>query len=151
MSRLSTNDESMRTLEEIVVTDQAEVRKLETKLKKMKMMLSESLEPLEQRLMTQINERYNKLEVDMVTVTEDTEQNITELRQRFDGLENCDIVNITRRLSTARGKINEIIEKTSELDIQLKEISRDKTTNLLLHGLAYKVSANKHKTNISFL
>ena len=144
MSRLSTINESMSSLEDIVTTDQLEMKKLENKLKKMKIMVSGSLESVEQRLMAQITERYSKLEVDMVNVGEDTEQNITELRQRFDGLENCDIVNITRRLSTARGKINEIIEKTSELDIQLKEISRDKTTNLLLHGLAYKVSANKH-------
>ena len=42
-------------------------------------------------------------------------------------------------MSTIRGKINEIIEKTTEMDIQLKEIHRDKSGNLMLHGLTYKV------------
>ena len=70
----------------------------------------------------------------------DHESQLTDLKRRFDEFENCDVVNITRRLGTARNKINEIIEKTSEIDLQIKEIHRDKSSNLLLHGLPCPVS-----------
>ena len=101
--------------------------------------MSSSLESVEEKISLPIQEITNRLATDLEKLKDDTEQSMTELKDRFDGFENIDVVNITRRLSTARGKINEIIEKTTELDIQLKEISRDKTCNLLLHGLQFKV------------
>ena len=132
-------DENMNAINQVFVEEQAEIRKVENKMKKMKIMISSTLESLEKKISLPIQEITNKLETDLDKFKDETEQNMTDLKDRFDGFENIDVVNITRRLSTARGKINEIIERTTELDIQLKEISRDKTCNLLLHGLQYKV------------
>ena len=132
-------DENMNAIDQVFAAEQAEIRKVENKMKKMKIMISSTLESLEEKISLPIQQITNKLCSDLEKFKEDSEQNMTDLKDRFDGFENIDVVNITRRLSTARGKINEIIERTTELDIQLKEISRDKTCNLLLHGLHYKV------------
>ena len=131
-------DEKMKTVEEIVAIDQTEIRKIENKLRKLKLMMSSSLESLEERIVPVFQDKVSGLELGLLSFKDETESSISDLKQRFDGFENCDVVNITRRLATARGKINEIIEKTSELDIQLKEVSRDKSSNLLLHGLTFK-------------
>ena len=135
-------DENMKTIEEIVAIDQTEMRKIENKLRKMKMIMSSSIESLESRVVPVVREKTENLEMQLLSFKEEIENNVGDLKDRFDGFENCDLVNISRRLSAARGKINEIIEKTSELDIQLKEVSRDKSSNLLLHGLGYSDGEN---------
>ena len=138
-SRMIALEENMNAVDQVFAVEQAEIRKVENKMKKLKILMSSSLESIEEKISLPIQEITNRLATDLEKLKDDTEQSMTELKDRFDGFENIDVVNITRRLSTARGKINEIIEKTTELDIQLKEISRDKTCNLLLHGLQFKV------------
>ena len=93
------------------------------------------MEGLEERINLPVQELTCLLETEVRGLKEDNDKQMSELKQRFDEFENCDVVNINRRLGTARSKINEIIEKTSELGLQIKEIHRDKASNLLIHGL----------------
>jgi len=130
--------EKVNSLDNLIKEDQTEIQKLESKLKKFKILLSGSLESLEKRIVTPIHERLELLGLDIATLKDETAGTADDLKQKINGIESCDLVNITRRLSTIRGKINEIIEKTTEMDIQLKEIHRDKSGNLMLHGLSYK-------------
>ena len=93
------------------------------------------MEGLEEKINRPVQEVACLLETEVRQLKVDRDNEMSEMKRRFDELENCDIVNINRRLGTARTKINEIIEKTSELGLQIKEIHRDKSANLLLHGL----------------
>ena len=98
------------------------------------------MEGLEERINLPVQELTCLLETEVRQLRADKDNEMSELKQRLDEFENCDVVNINRRLGTARTKINEIIEKTSELGLQIKEIHRDKASNLLLHGLPCPVS-----------
>ena len=98
------------------------------------------MEGLEDRINLPVQELTCTLETEVRQLRADKDNEMSELKQRLDEFENCDVVNINRRLGTARTKINEIIEKTSELGLQIKEIHRDKASNLLLHGLPCPVS-----------
>ena len=105
------------------------------------------MEGLEERINLPVQELTCLLETEVRGLKEDNDKQMSELKQRFDEFENCDVVNINRRLGTARSKINEIIEKTSELGLQIKEIHRDKASNLLIHGLPSPV---KWRTEFTF-
>ena len=131
--------EQLSQMDESIDKDRTEFKKVENKLKKLKIALSGSIESLKDSISVSLEDKTVTLAENIAALREETDAATAELKQRFDGFESCDVVNITRRLSTARTKINEIIEKTSELDLQLKEINRDKSTNLLLHGLPFKV------------
>ena len=132
--------EQLSHVDDSIDKDRTEFKKVENKLKKLKIALSGSIESLKDSISVSLEDKTVTLADNIVALREETDAATAELKQRFDGFESCDVVNITRRLSTARTKINEIIEKTSELDLQLKEINRDKSTNLLLHGLPFKVT-----------
>ena len=132
--------EQLSQVDDSIDKDRTEFKKVENKLKKLKIALSGSIESLKDSISASLEDKTVTLAENIAALREETDAATAELKQRFDGFESCDVVNITRRLSTARTKINEIIEKTSELDLQLKEINRDKSTNLLLHGLPFKVT-----------
>ena len=132
--------EQLSHVDDSIDKDRTEFKKVENKLKKLKIALSGSIESLKDSISASLEDKTVTLAENIAALREETDAATAELKQRFDGFESCDVVNITRRLSTARTKINEIIEKTSELDLQLKEINRDKSTNLLLHGLPFKVT-----------
>ena len=132
--------EQLSHVDDSIDKDRTEFKKVENKLKKLKIALSGSIESLKDSISVSLEDKTVTLADNIAALREETDAATAELKQRFDGFESCDVVNITRRLSTARTKINEIIEKTSELDLQLKEINRDKSTNLLLHGLPFKVT-----------
>ena len=105
------------------------------------------MEGLEEKINLPVQELTGLLETEVRRLKVYNDNQLSELKRRFEEFENCDVVNINRRLGTARNKINEIIEKTSELGLQIKEIHRDKSSNLLLHGLPCPVG----KRILSFL
>ena len=138
--KVSNVEDGVKTLEEMNVTNQNDMRKIDSKVRKVKNLLDTSMEGLEDKINFPIQEVSSKLETELRQVTVTQEDQTKELKRRLDEIENCDLVNFTRRLGTARNKINEIIEKTSEIDLQIKEIHRDKSSNLLLHSLPCPVS-----------
>ena len=140
----------MKTLEEMNLTSQTDLRKIDSKVRKVKNLLDTSMEGLEEKINFPIGELSCKLETKMQENKVELESEQTALKRRFDEFENVDVVNMTRRIATARNKINDIIEKTSEIDLQIKEIHRDKSSNLLLHGLTCTVSkSSASNTDIS--
>ena len=125
----------MKMSEEMILSGQNDTKKIDNKVRKLKTLLDNCMEGLEERINLPVQELTCLLETEVRKLKVDKDNEMSELKQRFDEFENCDVVNINRRLGTARSKINEIIEKTSELGLQIKEIHRDKASNLLLHGL----------------
>ena len=128
-------EDGVKTLEEMNLTSQTDLRKIDSKVRKVKNLLDTSMEGLEEKINFPIGELSCKLETKIQENQAELESEQTALKRRFDEFENVDVVNMTRRIATARNKINDIIEKTSEIDLQIKEIHRDKSSNLLLHGL----------------
>ena len=137
---MSNVEDGVKTLEEMNLTSQNDLRKIDSKVRKVKNLLDTCMEGLEEKINFPVGELGCKLETEIRENKAEQESQLTALKRRFDEFENCDVVTITRRLATARNKINEIIEKTSEIDLQIKEIHRDKSSNLLLHGLTCPVS-----------
>ena len=89
--------EKVKTLDNLLLEDQAEIQKLESKLKKLKILLSGSLEALETRIVTPIRDRLDLLGADITTLKDETGTAADDLKQKIDGIESCDLVNITRR------------------------------------------------------
>lgn len=89
--------EKVKSLGNLILEDQTEIQKLESKLKKLKILMSGSLESLEKRIVTPIHERLDLLGVDITTLKDETGIAAEDLKQKIDGIESCDLVNITRR------------------------------------------------------
>lgn len=89
--------EKVKSLGDLILEDQTEIQKLESKLKKLKILLSGSLESLETRIVTPIHERLDLLGVDITILKDETGTAADDLKQKIDGIESCDLVNITRR------------------------------------------------------
>ena len=89
--------EKVKSLGNLILEDQTEIQKLESKLKKLKILMSGSLESLEKRIVTPIHERLDLLGVDITTLRDETGTAADDLKQKIDGIESCDLVNITRR------------------------------------------------------
>ena len=89
--------EKVKSLGNLILEDQSEIQKLESKLKKLKILMSGSLESLEKRIVTPIHERLDLLGVDITTLKDETGTAAEDLKQKIDGIESCDLVNITRR------------------------------------------------------
>ena len=132
---MSNVEDGVKMAEEMNLTGQTDTKKIDNKVRKLKTLLDNCMESLEEKINVPMQELTCMMETEVRGLKADNEKQLSDLKQRFDEFENCDVVNINRRLGTARSKINEIIEKTSELGLQIKEIHRDKSSNLLLHGL----------------
>ena len=89
--------EKLKSLGDLIFEDKTEIQKLESKLKKLKILMSGSLESLEKRIVTPIHERLDLLGVDITTLKDETGTAADDLKQKIDGIESCDLVNITRR------------------------------------------------------
>ena len=89
--------EKVKSLGNLILEDQTEIQKLESKLKKLKILMSGSLESLEKRIVTPIHERLDLLGVDITNLKDETGIAADDLKQKIDGIESCDLVNITRR------------------------------------------------------
>ena len=64
----------------------------------MKILVSSSLETLEERIVVPINERIGQLGLDVTALKEEADTATTDFKQKLDSIESCDLVNITRRL-----------------------------------------------------
>ena len=133
--KVSNVEDGVKMSEEMGLTGQNDTKKIDNKVRKLKTLLENCMEGLEEKINLPVQELTGLLESEVGRLKSDNDNQLSELKRRFEEFENCDVVNINRRLGTARNKINEIIEKTSELGLQIKEIHRDKSSNLLLHGL----------------
>ena len=133
--KVSNVEDGVKMSEEMSLTGQNDTKKIDNKVRKLKTLLENCMEGLEEKINLPVQELTGLLESEVRRLKVDNDNQLSELKRRFEEFENCDVVNINRRLGTARNKINEIIEKTSELGLQIKEIHRDKSSNLLLHGL----------------
>ena len=67
-------------------------------MKKFKILFSGSLESLEERIVNPIHERLELLGLDIATLKDETAGTADDLKQKIDGIESCDLVNMTRRL-----------------------------------------------------
>ena len=85
------------SLDNLIKEDQTEIQKLENKLKKLKILLSGSLESLEKRIVPPIHERLELLGIDIAALKDETLTATDDLKQKIDGITDCDLVNITRR------------------------------------------------------
>ena len=89
--------ERVESLDNLIKEDQTEIQKLENKLKKLKILLSGSLESLENRIVPPIHERLEQLGLDIASLKDETVTTTDDLKQKIDGITDCDLVNITRR------------------------------------------------------
>ena len=93
--------------EEMIVTGQTDIKKLDSKVRKVRSLLDGCMEGLEDKINFPIRELTCMLETEIRQLKVDSDSQLSELRQRFDEFENCDLVNINRRLGTAKSKIND--------------------------------------------
>ena len=89
--------ERVESLDNLIKEDQTEIQKLENKLKKLKILLSGSLESLENRIVPPIHERLEQVGLDIASLKDETVTTTDDLKQKIDGITDCDLVNITRR------------------------------------------------------
>ena len=89
--------EKVISLDNLIKEDQTEIQKLENKLKKLKILLSGSLESLEKRIVPPIHERLELISIDIAALKDETLTATDDLKQKIDGITDCDLVIITRR------------------------------------------------------
>ena len=85
----------------------------------MKILVSSSLETLEERIVVPINERIGQLGLDVTALKEEADTATTDFKQKLDSIESCDLVNITRRLVATNIAFKQFLPRNSNIYIHI--------------------------------
>jgi hypothetical protein len=153
--QISKIESELKTNEEAITNNrksfQDDIRKFEMRNKDTEQSIQEKLDSFREQLHQAKNDLNGQFKEEVKSLNEMTEDGMKELKGKVDTLTNGDIANSTREIAGFRHKIEGMVDTVSEMTAQVKEMTRDKDTNILVHGLPTQVATIAAYVNLKFL